>query len=352
MAKAADSASLEAGAGESKPTPTIASSPLEYQKLVGRYEASDDVYVSGSVRAQHDFGASAAPGTTLATGPDWVWLLSLGAAWDVNKHVTLGADVSGSPPSSRSVASPFSYPSPPATLSSTALMLARSWSVGGSVDLTYDTFDEEAPHDVDGSVELSVGYTRFGTEQSMTEFDSPSGQPQDVGAFLAGCAATATPLCAAVQRASQQLSSGLGQWRLGATPTLTFKEETDAALDAALYVYDKNRPDQAGFYDYRLPRGGGEVATFGAGLPLIPPRWSLRPELGHRWKLVSVRGWYQLTDYTIPSYIGHAVGAKVQLYLDKWRIYATGSYRADVSLNGAEDNAQTWVAGVGVTRQF
>ncbi len=352
QARAADSVSLEAGTGESKPTPTIPSSAFEYQKLVGRYEPSDVVYLSAQVRAQHDFAAPTPPGTSLTTGPDWVWFFALDGTWDVAKHLTLGANLNGSPPSTRTIASAFRYPVAGRAFDSDAVMLATSSSLGGSIDFLYDTFDEDTPRDVDASLDLTVGYTHFVTEQSMTELDDPTGQPQPVGSFLSACATAPSELCGVVNRAAQQQTGKLSQWRLGATPTMTVGGNTDFALDAAYYVYDKKRPDEVGIWNVGTAGGAGPVASYGAGLPLITPQWALRPEVGHKWTAVSVRLWYQFTDYTIPSYLGHAVGTKVQLYLGKWRPYATASYRADVSTDGSVDNAQTWTVALGLTRQF
>ena len=68
----------------------------------------------------------------------------------------------------------------------------------------------------------------------------------------------------------------------------------------------------------------------------------MRPEVAHKWSLVSVRVWYQFTNYTLPDYDGHTVGGKVQLHLGKWRVYASGNFRADVSPGGTQADAQSW----------
>jgi hypothetical protein len=43
------------------------------------------------------------------------------------------------------------------------------------------------------------------------------------------------------------------------------------------------------------------------------------------------------------------VGGKAQLVAGNWRLYTTGSYRADL-LSGA--TAHTWTLGIGLTRAF
>jgi hypothetical protein len=79
---------------------------------------------------------------------------------------------------------------------------------------------------------------------------------------------------------------------------------------------------------------------------MLPPRWTLRPEVGHRVGIVSLRGYYQFADLAIDGAVGPTVGGKVLVAVGRVKLYATGSYRSDVFADSA---AQTWVAGLGVT---
>src|SRR5262249_42321125 len=152
-----------------------------------------------------------------------------------------------------------------------------------------------------------------------------------------GCT-TQTPLCQTVAAANAKNDATLEQLRLGATTTFTIADRTDVGLDASYYVYDRGSPGEAGFFTYFVTSGRRDLgtSTYGAGMPLLPPRWSLRPEAGHRFDAISLRAYYQFTSYAVePSEVGHTVGGKVQIYLGTWRPYVTGSYRADVVQGGA-----------------
>jgi hypothetical protein len=175
-----------------------------------------------------------------------------------------------------------------------------------------------------------------------------------VSDFTTACGATSTPLCNVVAFAARNAKGTLEQVRFGGTLTGTIYERTDVALDAAYYAYSNGDPDSVGYATVSADNAGGRSvgsATYGAGLPLFPSRYTLRPEVGHKWESLSARLWYQFTDYTAPDYVGHTVGAKLQLYLGKWRAYTTGNYRADVS-SSSSDVGHSWTIGLGVTRVF
>ena len=78
FARASDSITGELGGGLSKPTPTIASAPFEYQKVAGRYQASDTLsiinvagaglYLPADLAAIGAFNAGAASSIVLQDG--------------------------------------------------------------------------------------------------------------------------------------------------------------------------------------------------------------------------------------------------------------------------------------------
>jgi hypothetical protein len=348
-ARADGAVTFETGAGQSKPTTTLPTSTFEYQKLAGRYAATETLTLSAMTRLTHDLAAAAEPGTTLATGDDWIFSGSIGADDDVARHLNLGLALDGAAPSTRTVAAPFSAPTAQGqTLSSYATVDATTWNLGATADVTYDTSDDTAPERaLDATIDLSAGVEHFSTTQNMTSFEQASGNVTTVAAFEAGCARShPSPLCLATSHASGSATGSLNQLRLGATLTGILWTRTDASLDAAYYLYDAASPDDVGLFSF-TPAGSADAATYGAGLPMAPPRATIRGDVGHRWSALSLRAWYQLTSYTLADSIGNAAGGKAQVYLGAWRVYATGSYRVD-SLGGV--TADTWTAGLGVTR--
>jgi hypothetical protein len=351
-ARASDSVTAELGAGQSKPTPTIASAPFEYQKIAGRWQATDTLSIAASVRLTHDFAGAPTEGTVLRTASDWVWQGTLGVSHDVSKHVAFGLDLAGSPPARRDIVSPLSYsPSTASGATLDASMRSTGWNAGGAVDLQYDTFDEDAEHAVDLTVDASAGYTHFGSSQVLAAVEEPGGVVP-VETLAARCTGQATDACQAYALAATKSTASLEQLRLGATTTFTLWDRTELGVDVAYYVYDRGSPGAAGFFSgFLADRAGRDAgtATWGAGMPVLPTRWSLRPELGQRWDWITVRAYYQLASYAVvPSEVGHTVGGKVTLLLGPWRPYVTGNVREDLA--GGSAGASSWTVGAGLQR--
>jgi hypothetical protein len=204
---------------------------------------------------------------------------------------------------------------------------------------------------VDVSVDLEAGFTHYASDQTMTSFEqAPGGAVSDATAFATSprCVASPTPLCNLVAQASKLQSSKLEQLRLGTTVTATILDATDVGVGGAYYIYDQGQPDTAGFYEVSA---GASLGAYGAGMPLIPPRWSVRPEIAQRFgRVVTARVWYQYAAYASSDVsTGHTVGAKLQLRTGNFRPYVTGSWRADVGLT---DTATTWILGAGLTYAY
>jgi hypothetical protein len=351
-ARASDAVTAEIGGGQSKPTPTIASAPFEYQKIAGRWQAAETLSLSASVRLTHDFAGAPTEGTVLRTGSDWVWQGTVGVGHDVSKHVAIGLDLSGSPPSRRDIVSPLSYGTSGAATTLDSSMRANSWNAGATFDLQYDTFDDEAEHDVDLTVDASVSYTHFGSSQVLAAVEEPGGVVP-VETLATRCTGQATDTCQAYADAATKTTASLEQLRLGTTFTTTLWDRTEIGADVSYYVYDRGSPGDAGFFTGfltdRAGRDTGATATWGAGMPVLAPRWSLRPELGQRWDWITVRAYYQFASYAVvPSEIGHTVGGKVTLLIGKWRPYLTGNVREDLA--GGSAGASSWTIGAGLQR--
>jgi hypothetical protein len=347
-ARADGSATFEAGGGFYKPSATIQGSAQEYQKLGGRWDATDALSVSGAARLSHDFPAAPQEGSALRTGDDWVLALSLDAVYNPTPRLALGLGLNGSPPSSRDVVGTYVAPPGPGPAGTDALVRSVNQSIGAAVDVSYDTFagDDEPSHTVDGTFDLYGSYTQYVTTQRISSLETNRGVV-DAATLSSDCAGKTTRTCQAASAALVNATQTLGQFRAGATITGTLYERTDLSFDFAYYLYDRGALDDAGVFTVATQPDG--AATYGAGFPTLPPRFTLRPEISHRWDLVGVRAFYQFSDYAVSDGSGHTVGGKVQLYLGKWRLYTTGSYRQD-SFGGEPESS--WTAGLGVTRTF
>lgn len=323
-AHASDSVSVEAGGGVARPGLGIPSSAFEYQRIAGRYEPIEALSLGAYVRLTHDFERDPESGTQLRTGGDWVVLLGGDTTIDLTKHLALGVALVGSPPSSRDIAAPLTRVDGKTAMS---LVGATNSLVGGTADLTYDSFDEATPRPVDVSVTGALGYNYYATSQRVLSVDGSAN-----GSTLPGGSADLSQI----------------RFELGATATIY--EDTDVGLLGGYYVYAPSDPASVGIFSGDL-RGTAvtPVASFGTGVPLLPPRWVVRPELAERLGPVSLSGYYQYASYALPSEAGHTGGGKVLLKLGEWRPFASFSYRVDTAPDG---DASSWFAGLGCTHTF
>ena len=308
----------EGGGGQSRPSPTVSSTTFFYERIVGRYAPTHALELGATLRATEDLAPPQSAGSAFRSTGDAVFYGAFDATIALSAHVDLDLGINGSPPSTRNLATTVHVGDAATGTDVDALVRARSGSVGALAEVGYDTFDDAVEHDVDVALETSVALTRFSTTQEVLQ--------------TSGSAPVIAPA-----------SAELVQARVGVSGTLTFAERTNLGLDVAYFVYDAKSPGDVGLFD---ATSGGLTTSFGAGIPMLPPRWTLRPEIGHRVGVVTLGAYYQFADLAIDSAVGHTVGTKVQVAIGRVKLYATGSYRSDVFTDSA---AQTWVAGLGLT---
>lgn len=301
----------EVGGGQTKSSPDTPSSSFFYQRATGRWSPSDRFDLAATFRATEDLARSPDSGSTYATSGDTVFFGALDATWDFAKHWNASLGVNGSPKATRDIA--VSNPNATPSEDPNALVRAKTSSVGAIAEAGYDSFDPDHVHDADIAVDASAGLGGFFTEQNAIA-------PQAAAAQLG------------------KANASLMQTRLGGTGTLTLFENTDVGVDAAYYLYNEKNPGDVGVFVTGLQ------TSWGAGLPMLPPRWTLRPELAERVGPVTLRAYYQFADLAVDSGTGHTVGGKIQLAVQNVKLFVAGSYRSDVFPDGT---ASTWSAGAG-----
>jgi hypothetical protein len=316
----------EAGGGQTQAAPDIPKSSFLYQRMAGRWSPSEQLDIAASLRATEDLARDPDPGSVYTTGGDVVLFGALDVTYDVTENWNVSLGVNGSPSSRRNVAIPNPLTAaqrPPSDQDPDALVRANTSSIGGLLEAGYDSFDLDHPHDVDVAIDGSVALTRFFTDQTITD-----------GAFTAS------------QFTARKAS--LAQVRLGGTGTFTIAENTDLGLDAAYFVYDTGKPGNVGVFTEAT--AANLQTSFGAGLPMLPPRWTLRPEIAERIGKVTLRAYYQYANLAVDGAVGgHTVGGKAQVAVGNVKIFVTGSYRADVFTDAT---ATTWSLGAGLSIRF
>ncbi len=79
------------------------------------------------------------------------------------------------------------------------------------------------------------------------------------------------------------------------------------------------------------------VGRFGAGAPIAPLRWLVRPEVAHRFGDFSLKGWAQVGQYVPEAGQGTAaLGAKAQYKFSRsFRMWVSATGQRDEDSSGA-----------------
>jgi hypothetical protein len=309
----------EVGGGQTTPSPSSGTSSFFYERAAGRWSPTPRLELAANFRATEDLARSPDPGSVYPTRGDLVLYGGLDGSYDLGDRFTLTLGINGSPTSEREIGTSILATRPSGASGDVdASVRARTSSVGGLLEIGYDSADDR-PSDVEIAIDTSAAVTRFATDQSVVapDFAAQSIKPK---------------------------TAALAQGRLGAAATLTVLEHTDLSLDFAYFVYDQKNPGDVGLFTDST--ASGLTTSFGAGLPMLPPRFTLRPEIGERIGRVSVSAFYQYANLAVDQATGHTVGGRAQIAIGNVKLYALGSYRTDVF---SDATAATWTAGAGIS---
>ena len=309
----------EVGGGQTKPSPSSGTSSFFYQRVAGRWSPTRKLELAATIRATEDLARSPDAGSIYRTTGDVVLYGGLSGSYDLSDHFTLTLGVNGSPSSQREIGTSVQAARPNGTASNVdAAVRSRINSVGGLFEVGYDSASDEE-HAVDVAIDVSAAATRLGTEQSVIAPDPAA-------------------------RGTAPRSAALAQGRLGTMATVTILANTDLSLDAAYFVYDQGNPGDVGLFT--AAAANGQTTSFGAGLPMLPARFTLRPEIGERVGRVSLSAFYQYASLAVDQATGHSVGGRAQISVRSVKLFVGGSYRSDVF---PDATAATWTAGAGAS---
>jgi len=310
----------ELGGGQTKPSPSSGTSRFFYQRVAGRWSPTRKFELAATFRATEDLARSPDAGSIYRTTGDVVLYGGFSGSCDLSDHFTLTLGVNGSPISQRETGTSIQTARPNGTASNVdAAVRSKSNSVGGLFEVGYDSASDDGEHAVDVAIDVSAAATRFGTEQSVIAPD-------------------------AAARRTAPSSAALTQVRLGTMATVTILANTDLSLDAAYFVYDQGNPGDVGLFT--AAAANGQTTSFGAGLPMLPARFTLRPEIGERVGRVSLSAFYQYSSLAVDQATGHSVGGRVQISVSSVKLFVGGSYRSDVF---SDATTATWTAGAGAS---
>lgn len=261
-------------------------------------------------------------------------ILDLGAAllWEASEHVALFA-AGGWSPRARVIAdSAIAYTTASGTpTTADALVAADSSSASAELGASWDTAGDS---DFETGVDLGLAGRRYDTRQGIVLLQGPGGQavtPQELEQDLSrrcqapGSASSCPRQLLALLR--PQPPAALHQLAVRAAVAETLWLDTDVGLAGRWYLYDRD-PTEVGFF--RLAAAGGGGAEFGAGIPMAPLAWSLRPWLAHRFGRLLVRGWWEHGAYVQDQGSLDTLALKVQYRFGRsWRAWIAASVQRE-----------------------
>jgi hypothetical protein len=272
----------------------------------------------------------------------------VGADWDPNDHVTLGATLDFSPESTQRSGTQLNFQdangvSHPAN----ALLNVNSAQSAVGLDVGYDTAGESA---LEFSFSGGVTLSKYSTTQTVSEIRfADTGKPADRAQIIAYCnsvAGTKKACSQALRKALQTHSADLGSARFSLGAIATLATDTDVGLTGEYYVYQQD-PTAVGYFS--VGAAGRQTISGGTGVPLAPLQYLVRPELAHRFGDFSAKVWVQAGAYVSGAGQGTSgVGTRLQYKLTrKFKLWVTASAQRDVDLTGASSDSGSLALGAG-----
>ncbi len=242
--------------------------------------------------------------------------------WDVTDNWTVGGTLGISPQSTTGIVAPVTVIDPSTGRQANADGLIRVVNSSGYVELVagYDTAGESS---LEWSFMAGISLNRFETRQRLEQAQLASGR-----------VITLNQLRTSGELRSARLSGGI---------TATLFTDTDVTLNGDYYGYADD-PAGVGYFSIAGPTRN---FSSGAGVPIAPLHYLIRPELLHRFGDFSLRLWAQAGRYmpgTGQTTAG--VGLKGQYKLTRsFKMWASASGQNDVDSSSQSSKSGTFALG-------
>ena len=267
-----------------------------------------------------------------------VALLNAGLDWELNDNWTLGVSGEWSPQTTQ-------FAEAPLLRVYTAHIRSLSSELGGGIDLSYDT---TGTSDLEWSFGGGARFTHWNIDQSIPRLTDAQGNP----VTKAKVQGEVNALCARFPNPRNCSRRVLGV--LAATPfdlnSLEFsgnvvaiiKTNTDLGLTVDYYAYLQDATQTR--YAALIFNGRG-----GAGVPVAPLRYMIRPELTHRFGDFSAKLWVQAGEYVAETGGSTAgIGLKLQYKFTKaFRMWVRGLGSRDTDDQGNSLRSVSLSVGAG-----
>jgi hypothetical protein len=266
-----------------------------------------------------------------------VGLATIGFDWEMSDNWTLGVTGELSPESKTFAEAPIGF--------DTAHIRSKASELAAAFDLSYDSAGESA---LEWSFTGGVTYTDYSVDQTIPKVTDSSGG----NVPLAQVPARIDTYCArpnAVKNCGKRGRRGLSatpfhlrSWEFSAGATAVVWTDTDLTVSADVYDYPQD-PTQAAYASLIFNVRGG------AGVPVAPLQFMIRPDVVHRFGDFSAKLWVQAGQYVKGA--GQSTtgaGLKLQYKFTKaFKLWATVLGSRDVDDQNRETNSGAFSLGAG-----
>jgi hypothetical protein len=305
--------------------------------LAASFDITDDWTLNAGASLTDEGKTTALQRGAFGSSGTAVTAFSLGIDWQASESWNAAVGVDFSPQSTQFTGTQVQVDA--AGTQANALLRSKSSSFEAGLDLTYDTAGESA---LEWSFGAGITTTHLATDQAITAVrisaDGKAATPQQIRDYCNSHKCAAALLVALRPQTNVTLDSQ----RLSGAVTAIAGKDTDLTLAGDYFVYDQD-PTQVGYYSV------ARVGRFGNGLNIAPLRFTVRPEVAHRFGDLSVKVWVQGGRYVTGTGQSTAsAGLKLQYKFTKsFKMWATASGERDVDEQGNETNSSCLSLGAG-----
>ncbi len=332
----ASSVSNEVHVNSTQPTETNPRSGSIGDSLNASFDATENftLNVGGTLTSQN---SSPSPRPAEQPSPG-VSLLNFGVDWLPSDNWTLSLTGEWSPQSK-------TFADAPIASVGIAHIRSETSEVGGGLEVAYDTAGES---NLEWSFSGGLTLTDYGIDQTIPLVTNPAGQPltpaQVRTAVASACAkrANRTNCQRRVLLGLTATPFHLNSLEFSASATATLQTNTDLTLAIDYYSYFQDATQAV--YASLIFNGRG-----GAGVPVAPLQFNVRPEVTHRIGAFSAKAWIQAGKYV--AGVGDTtagVGVKLQYKFSKaFKLWVSLLGSRDVDDQGNETRSGSFGLGAG-----
>jgi hypothetical protein len=291
--------------------------------------------VSGTAQVTLEASTPAPAGSGFTDRGGIVTAFSVGVDWEATDNWIFGVTVDVSPQSTITTDARFFVPDQQGDETrADALLRAASSNLSAEFFTSYDTAGFS---NLEWSFTGSVALSRFETVQHIDGARRQNGTVLTNTELRNLCASTSSS-CYGYLPAIEGLSDQLRSVRLALGAFATIATDTDVGVSADYYGYFDD-PANVGVFSIAA------VGRFGAGAPIAPLRYLVRPEVTHRIGPLSLRLWIQAGEYVANVGQGTAsLGARAQYRFSRaFRMWIGATGQRDVGTNG-EVSRSGWLS--------